>query len=132
MKQLHICTTGQLFSFREEGAPLDKRDAVFSGFRYGAAPEAALITFGIQGEGYFEGLRDNFHKVMEGCYCMMGYVWLRHVPIYQRLARTTKIAQVDVLWTGKPYGDDGPEFAWIICRKLDEQGNIIGPRAKWD
>lgn len=124
--KMHVCITGQMYSFRENDAGMDERCAIFNGFRYGDA----LISYGIQGEGYFKGFREHYLEVFKNTYCIMGYIWERHFPIYKRLFRG--VAQLDELWRGRPYGVDNPVFIWAILRRLDENGEIIGPKAVWD
>ena len=124
MSELHICTTGELFSFRPSGAGMEDRDAIFSAFRYGSGPGAVLITYGIQGKGYFKGIQEHFDEVMDDVRCVMGYVWVRHVPIYRRALR--KKATVEEMWRDHPYGLGGPEMAWIKVEKLTERGQ------QWD
>jgi len=114
--ELHITTTGQLFSFRPSGESIEKRTAVFSAFRYGTGPDAVLVTYGIQGEGYFRGIVENFDSITDGVKVVMGYIWGRHVKIYQRMLR--KKAKVEVLFMGYPYGEDGPLMAWIMVEPL--------------
>ena len=106
--ELHISTTGELYSFRPVGSGLEARSALFSALRYGDV----LITYGIQGAGYFQGIKDHFDTICHGVRCVMGYVFIRHVAIYKRALR--KKASVEVLFTGHPYGIDGPEMAWVM------------------
>ena len=108
---LHISTTGQLFSFRPEGAPLEDRRSIFSALRYGSGPDAVLVTYGIQGPGYLRGLTQNFDTIAEGVRVFMGYVFERHVRIYARALRGK--AEVEVLFRGRPYGEDGPLMPWL-------------------
>lgn len=126
----HICTTGQLFSLRPVGAPMDERSAVFTGHRYGAGPDAVITSYGIQGEDYFKAFRECLAEIMHGAFAIQGYVWRRHVNIYRRTLRG--VAQVDELFSGHPYGEDGPEFVWVFVRRLDGQGQPIGPKVIWD
>ena len=110
--ELHVCTTGQLFSFRPSGSPLEARSALFSALRYGEGPGAVLVFYGIQGEHYFLGLPQHFERVFDGVRCAMGFVWKRHTPIYQRVLRGR--CEVEVLFSARPYGEDGPLMDWII------------------
>jgi len=109
--ELYITTTGQLFSFRPEGEPIEGRTALFSALRYGAGPEAVLVSYGIQGEGYFRGVTENFDSIAAGVKVIMGYVFERHVRIYARALR--RKAEIEVLFRGRPYGEDGPLMPWI-------------------
>lgn len=119
--ELHISVTGQSFSLREQGAPLDHRLASFQGFRYGDGPGAVLIVHGIQGAGYFRAIRDHFAEITTGVHRTMGFVFERHARIYQRMLRGK--ADVDVLFRDHPYGRDGPLMPWIVVtRKDDEDG----------
>ena len=115
---LHVCTTGELYSFRPVGAPLEERSAIFSAFRYGDGPDAVLTTYGIQGPGYFKAIVDHFDDVMVGVLCVMGYVWPRHVRIYRRALRYK--ATVEERFSGYPYGVNGPLMVWIEVRRLVE------------
>ena len=109
---LHVTTVGELYSFRDKGAALEERHALFSAQRYGTGPDAVLITYGIQGKGYFKGIKDHFAEIQEGVKCVMGFVFKRHVKIYARALR--KLATVEVLFDGHPYGEDGPEMSWVV------------------
>lgn len=113
--ELHVSTTGQSFSLREENADLDERTAIWQGFRYGDGPDAVLITYGIQGKGYFRGIVKHFDEITKNVCCVMGYVFERHVRIYKRALRSK--ANVDVLFRGYPYGLTGPRMAWILVQK---------------
>lgn len=112
---LHVCTVGELYSFRAVGTPIEQRLALFSAQRYGEGPDGVLITYGIQGQDYFRGLKEHWARIGEGIRCVMGWVWLRHVPIYRRSLRG--IAEVETLMEGYPYGADGPRMAWVIVWK---------------
>jgi len=116
--EMHICTTGQQFSFRESDTALEDRTAIFSGFRYGDAPDAVLVVYGIQGSNYFKGIREHWDDIKRGCKCIMGYVWKRHAPIYKRVFRG--VATVEVLFTGYPYGEEGPEMSWIVVTPIGD------------
>ena len=112
MSELHISTVGELYSFRRKGDPLERRTALFSAQRYGSGPDAVLVTYGIQGEGYFQGIRDHFDTIQRGVKVVMGFIWPRHTPIYRRMMRGK--ATVEVLFSGKPYGEDGPLMDWVL------------------
>jgi len=88
------------------------------------------ITFGLQGKNFFNTFREVWQKCLEDAFCMMGYVPLRHVPLYAKVLRN--IALVEVLWTGFPYGKDYGEKAWICTRKIGDDGIVIGPKTIWD
>lgn len=113
--ELHVSTTGQLYSFRPEGSPLEARTGIFSAQRYGSGPDAVLVTYGIQGEGYFQGIKEHFDMICAGVRLTMGWVWQRHTPIYRRVLRG--IAEVEVLMSGHPYGEDGPMMDWLLVWK---------------
>lgn len=95
---------------------MDGRDCIFSALRYGEAPDAVLVTYGIQGAGYFRYFAEHFDTITRGVRYIMGYVWPRHVPIYRRFGRGRM--EVTELFRGRPYGVDGPEFVWLVARKL--------------
>jgi hypothetical protein len=126
----HASVTQELWSFREEGAPLDARSAVCSAFKYGGGPDGVLILYGIQGKDYFKAFSSCLDDLWRGTYCIMGYVWQRHTAIYRRILRGRY--KVETLWAGLPYGENGPVFDFIVGRKLGIDGTILGPHALWD
>ena len=115
---VHATPVAELWSFRPKGTAPHERTAVCMAQRYGTGPDAVLILYGIQGEGYFDGLLENFDELTAGCRYVMGYVFPRHVAIYRRKLRSK--ARIEVHSIGKPYGEDGPDMAWIIgdCQYL--------------
>ena len=121
MSELHISTTGELYSFRDNGEPMEKRTAVFSAQRYGSGPDAVLITYGIQGDGYFKGIKEHFEEIQNGVKVVMGWVWPRHTPLYRRMLRGK--ATVDVLFSGHPYGADGPVMDWVTIWNNRDKNN---------
>jgi len=74
-----------------------------------------LISYGIQGSDYFRGIVEHFDAIGDGVRAVMGFVWERHAGIYRRALRGK--AEVEILFRGKPYGEDGPTMPWIICWK---------------
>ena len=116
MTEMHVSTTGQLFSFRPPGTGLEEREALFSAMRYGDGPDAVLITYGIQGNGYFRACREHWEEIMRGVKCIMGYVFPRHVAIYRRTIRG--LGTVTEMWRGHPYGEHGPEMVWVLVERI--------------
>ena len=113
--ELHICVTGQSFSFRPVGALVEARTAIFQGFRYGDGPDAVLVAYGAQGREYFRGLAEHFDLISEGVKAVMGYIFERHVKIYRRALRGR--ATVEVLFRGHPYGEAGPLMPWVMVTR---------------
>lgn len=114
--KVHVCTTGQQYSFFDPDGNPDERIAIFQAFRYGDGPDAVLVTHGIQGGSYFRAIKEHFALISEGVRCVMGYVFERHVRIYERAMRGR--AKVSVLFRGRPYGEDGPLMPWIMVEKI--------------
>lgn len=110
-----------MFSFRKEYDPIDKRSGIFLAHMYGEQ-DAVMTVFGIQGNGYFKAVEDNIDEIMKNTYAIQGYVFEAHLERYKAIPKI----KVDVLWYAFPYGED-KKFAWILVRKIDSDGNVIGP-----
>lgn len=122
--ELHISTVGETYSFRPVGSRMEDRAAIFSALRYGSGPDAVLVSYGIQGQDYLRGLQEHFHEISSNVVCCMGYVFERHLRVYQRALRG--LADVEVLFRGRPYGEDGPVMPWVVVWRKGERRNGRG------